>query len=64
MLLHEGKEPSSSAVIVDDVPKEMKNQNKEAPKTTKGFFYWTQKSYQYTFREGCDYTILSQALGV
>jgi hypothetical protein len=62
-LLRENKEASSSAVIVDDVPKEMKNQNKEAPKTTKGF-YWTEKSYQYTFRQGCDYKIFSQALGV
>jgi len=62
-LLREGKEPSSSAVIVDDVPKEMKNRNKEAPKTTKGF-YLTEKSHQFTFRQGCDYKILSQALGV
>ncbi len=35
ILLHEGKEPSSSAVIVDDVPKEMKNQNKKHPKPPK-----------------------------
>jgi hypothetical protein len=62
-LLCEGKEPSSSAVIVDDVPKEMKNRNKEAAKSTKGF-YWTEKSYQYMFRQGCDYKIFSQALGV
>jgi hypothetical protein len=35
ILLREGKEPSSSIVIVDDVAKEVKTQNKKHPKPPK-----------------------------
>ncbi len=37
ILLCEGKEPSSFVVIVDDVAKEMKTQNKKHPKLPKVF---------------------------
>jgi hypothetical protein len=35
ILLPEGKEPSSSIIIVDDVAKEVKTQNKKHPKPPK-----------------------------
>ncbi len=35
ILLREGKEPSNSIVIVDDVSKEVKTQNKKLPKLPK-----------------------------
>ncbi len=63
ILFREGKEPSSSTVIIDGVPKKGEEPKQKAPKTTKDF-YWTKNNYQYTFKQGCDYKIFNQALGV
>jgi hypothetical protein len=63
IFLGEGTEPSSCVVICWWCGKKSENPKQEAPKTTKGF-YLTKKNYQYMFRQGCDYKILSQVLGV
>ncbi len=53
----EGKKPSSFVVIVDDVAKEVKTQTRSTQNHQR--FLLAKKNYQYMFKQGCDYKILS-----